>query len=156
PGIGALGSHTLDLIVDPDNTINEGGAAQESNNFANITLTVQPPPAGFTAILTPSSGQSVVSGNSLGVTGYVRDSGSNGIGGVVLNIELRSGATVLATNSTMSAGDGFFIGSITVPPTTHDGSYTILVTPPPTLIQPHTPTIAAPRSSPLLFQHLPP
>src|SRR2546428_802048 len=99
-GIGALGSHTLELIVDPDNTINEGGAAQESNNFANITLTVQPPPAGFTAILTPSSGQSVVSGNSLGVTGYVRDSGSNGIGGVVLNIELRSGATVLATNST--------------------------------------------------------
>src|SRR2546427_345989 len=43
-GIGALGAHTLELIVDPDNTINEGGAAQEGNNFANITLTVQPPP----------------------------------------------------------------------------------------------------------------
>src|SRR3989449_908684 len=154
-GISALGAHTLELIVDPDNTINEGGAAQESNNFANITLTVQPPPAGFTAILTPSSGQSVVSGNSLGVTGYVRDSGSNGIGGVVLNIELRSGATVLATNSTMSAGDGFFIGSITVPPTTQDGSYTIVVTPATTLIQPDTRTIAVQRSSSFLFQKVP-
>ena len=154
-GIGALGSHTLELIVDPDNTINEGGAAQESNNFANITLTVQPPPAGFTAILTPSSGQSVVSGNSLGVTGYVRDSGSNGIGGVVLNIELRSGATVLATNSTMSASDGFFIGAITVPQTTQDGSYTIVVTPATTLIQPDTRTISVQRSSSFLFQKVP-
>src|SRR5207245_9041758 len=129
------------LTADPDNTINAGGAAQESNNFANITLTVQPPPAGFTAILTPSSGQSVVSGNSLGVTGYVRDSGSNGIGGVVLNIELRSGATVLATNSTMSASDGFFIGAITVPQTTQDGQYSIVVTAATTMIQPDTRTI---------------
>src|SRR2546427_10042242 len=154
-GIGALGAHTLELIVDPDNTVNEGGAAQEANNFANITLTVQPPPAGFTAILTPSSGQSVVSGNSLGVTGYVRDSGSNGIGGVVLNIELRSGATVLATNSTMSASDGFFIGAITVPQTTQDGSYTIVVTPATTLIQPDTRTISVQRSSSFLFQKVP-
>src|SRR5438093_1172450 len=154
-GINALGAHTLELIVDPDNTINEGGAAQESNNFVNITLTVQPPPAGFTAILTPSSGQSVVSGNSLGVTGYVRDSGSNGIGGVVLHIGLRSCATALAMNSTMSAGDGFFIGTITVPPTTQDGSYTIVVTPATTLIQPDTRTIAVQRSSSFLFQKVP-
>src|SRR2546429_472434 len=109
----------IQVRTGPDLTVQPGSA----------TMTVQPPPAGFTAILTPSSGQSVVSGNSLGVTGYVRDSGSNGIGGVVLNIELRSGATVLATNSTMSASDGFFIGTITVPPTTQDGSYPIVVTP---------------------------
>src|SRR5256884_8136871 len=125
-GIGALRSHTLELIVDPDNTINEGGAAQESSNFAHITLTGQPPPAGFTAILTPSSGQSVGPRNSLGVTGYVRDSGSNGIGGVVLNIELRSGATVLATNSTMSASDGVFLWAVTVAPPPPGGSYTIV------------------------------
>src|SRR5438093_2129220 len=154
-GVATVGAHTLELIVDPDNTINEGGSAQESNNFANITLNVQPPPSGFTAILTPTSGQSVVSGNALSVTGYVRDSGSNGIGGVVLAIELRSGATVLATNSTMSASDGFFIGTIVVPSNTQDGQYSIVVTPATTLIQPDTTNIAVQRSSSFLFQKVP-
>src|SRR3989442_756249 len=37
-GVATVGAHTLELIVDPDNTINEGGSAQESNNFANITV----------------------------------------------------------------------------------------------------------------------
>src|SRR5437016_6051490 len=154
-GVATVGAHTLELIVDPDNTINEGGSAQESNNFANITLNVQPPPAGFTAILTPTSGQSRVSVNALSVTGYVRDSGSNGIGGVVLAIELRSGATVLATNSTMSASDGFFIGTIVVPSNTQDGQYSIVVTPATTLIQPDTTNIAVQRSSSFLFQKVP-
>jgi ribosomal protein L40E len=154
-GVAAVGTHTLELIVDPDNTINEGGSAQESNNFANITLTVQPPPAGFTFIVTPANGQSVVSGSTLAVTGFVRDSGSSGIGGVVLTIELRSGATVLGTNSTMSASDGSFIGSVGVPQNTQDGSYTIVVTPGTTLIQPDTRTIAVQRSSSFLFQNVP-
>src|SRR5712691_785541 len=154
-GVAAVGGHTLELIVDPDNTINEGGPAQENNNFANITLNVQPPPAGFTAILTPTSGQTVVSGNALSVTGYVRDSGSNGIGGVVLAIELRSGATVLATNSTMSDNNGFFVGTIVVPSNTQDGQYSIVVTPATTLIQPDTTNIAVQRSSSFLFQKVP-
>ena len=154
-GISAVGAHTLMLVVDPDNTINEGGTAQESNNFANITLNVQPPPAGFTALLTPSVGQSVVSGSALSVTGYVRDSGSQGIGGVVLNIELRSGATVLATNSTMSDSNGLFVGTITVPQSTQDGSYTIVATPATTLIQPDSRAISVQRSSSFLFQQVP-
>src|SRR6266571_2217903 len=154
-GVATVGAHTLELIVDPDNTINEGGSAQESNNFANITLNVQPPPAGFTAILTPTSGQSVVSGNAVSVTGYVRDSGSNGIGGVVLTIELRSGATVLATNSTMSDNNGLFVGTIVVPSNTQDGQYSIVVTPSTTLIQPDTTTIAVQKSSSFLFQKVP-
>src|SRR5438034_957981 len=154
-GISAVGAHTLMLVVDPDNTINEGGTAQESNNFANITLNVQPPPAGFTALLTPSAGQSVVSGGALSVTGYLRDSGSQGIGGVVLNIELRSGATVLATNSTMSDSNGLFVGTITVPQSTQDGSYTIVATPATTLIQPDSRAISVQRSSSFLFQQVP-
>src|SRR5438552_17536885 len=104
-GISGVVAHTLMLVVYTDNTITESGSAQESNNFANITLNVQPPPAGFTAILTPESGQSVVSGNSVSVTGFVRDSSSNGIGGGVLNIALRSGPSVPATDATMSARD---------------------------------------------------
>src|SRR5207244_2939807 len=134
---------------------NEGASAQESNNFANMTLNVQPPPAGFTALLTPSVGQSVVSGSALSVTGYVRDSGSQGIGGVVLNIELRSGATVLATNSTMSDSNGLFVGTITVPQSTQDGSYTIVATPATTLIQPDSRAISVQRSSSFLFQQVP-
>src|SRR5207245_2164910 len=86
---------------------------------------------------------------------YGRDSGSNGIGGVVLAIELRSGATVLATNSTMSASDGFFIGTIVVPSNTQDGQYSIVVTPATTLIQPDTTNIAVQRSSSFLFQKVP-
>src|SRR5437879_2017378 len=52
-GVSTVGVQPLELIVDPDSTINEGGVAQESNNFANITVNVQPPPQGFTAISTP-------------------------------------------------------------------------------------------------------
>src|SRR5207247_2345562 len=97
-GISAVGTHTLEIVVDPDNTINEGGSAQESNNFANMTLNVQPPPAGFTALLTPSVGQSVVSGSALSVTGYVRDSGSQGIGGVVLVVLAAAAAVAIGVS----------------------------------------------------------
>src|SRR3989454_6756914 len=55
----------------------------------------------------------------------------------------------------MSASDGFFIGTITVPQTTQDGSYTIVVTPATTLIQPDTRTISVQRSSSFLFQKVP-
>src|SRR2546426_336587 len=104
---------------------------------------------------TPTGGQSVVSGNAVSVTGYVRDSGSNGIGGVVLNIELRSGATVLANTSTMSDNNGLFVGTIVVPSTTQDGQYSIVVTPATTLIQPDSTTIAVQKSSSFLFQKVP-
>src|SRR3989441_11224048 len=42
-GVATVAAHTLELIVDPDNTINAGGSAHESNNFANITFTIQTP-----------------------------------------------------------------------------------------------------------------
>src|SRR3989441_8798372 len=42
-GVSAVGTQSLELIVDPDSTGNSGGLAQESNNFANITLDGQPP-----------------------------------------------------------------------------------------------------------------
>src|SRR3989449_301758 len=139
----------------PDLTVAPASPTMTVLQNQPFTLNVQPPPAGFTAILTPTSGQSVVSGNAVSVTGYVRDSSSNGIGGVVLAIELRSGATVLATNSTMSDSNGLFVGTIVVPANTQDGQYSIVVTPSTTLIQPDTTTIAVQKSSSFLFQKVP-
>src|SRR5205807_5968053 len=102
-GISAVGAHTLMLVVDPDNTINEGGIAQESNNFANITLNVAPPPNGYVAISTPAPSQSVEPGKEVVVTGYVRATDTDAaIVGISMTIELRSGTAVIATNQSIS------------------------------------------------------
>src|SRR6266581_2102909 len=127
-GLATLGTQTLELIVDPDNTINEGGVAQESNNFVNITLNVQPPPSGFVAIVSPTSNQKV---------------------------ELRSGAAVLASNTTMSGTDGFFIAGINVPAGLQDGSYNVVVTPSTGLVSPDTRTIAVQKSVSFFLTNVP-
>jgi len=156
PGISALGPQSIMLFVDPDNQINEGGSAQESNNFANITLDVQTPPNGFVAILTPSPGQAVTPGSALSVTGYVRDENSVGIVGVPLTIQLRSGASTLVTNLTTSQSpDGFFMGTINVPSNTQDGSYDLVVAPSTGPILPDTLTIAVRKSTSFLDQPVP-
>src|SRR6266540_306712 len=130
PGMALTGPATLELIVDPDNVINEGGVAQEANNFANITLNVIPPPEGTVAILSPENGQSFEPGKALSVTGYVRDTATlGGLEGVPLMVELRSGSTTVVSNSTTSGSQGFFIGTFTVPSGTQDGTYTVVVTP---------------------------
>ena len=144
-GVGTLGPQSLMLVADPDNVINEGGAAQENNNFANITLNVLPPPNGFVAILSPDPDQTVDPTLPLSVTGYVRDENATGLVGVPLRIELRSGTTVIAWNATVSQALGFFMGSIDVPSGTPDGSYSIVVTPTSGPIAPDTRTIAVRR-----------
>ena len=154
-GMPIAGPATLELIVDPNNLINEGGAAQESNNFANITLNVVLPPSGSASILSPSSGQSFEPGKPLAVTGYLRDTNSNGIEGVPVIIELRSGTTVLSTNTTTSGGQGFFIGTITVPSGTQDGSYSIVATPSASSISSGSVTIAVKTPGSILNQIVP-
>jgi len=150
-----LTATSLMLVVDPDNQINEGGSAQEANNFANITLTVLPPPDGFVAILSPTGGQTVEPGVPLSVTGFVRDTDSNGILGVPLTIELRSGSTVVASNTTTSGDLGFFLGTINVLDTTADGSYTIVVRATSGTISEDTRAISVQRSVPFLLQPVP-
>jgi len=154
-GIGLTGTQTLMLVVDPNNLINEGGVAQEANNFVNITLNVLPPPAGFVAILSPASGLTIEPGTALSVTGFVRDVDSNGILGVPLTIELRSGPSVVGSVQTTSGNVGFFLGTINVPGSTADGSYTITVTPTSGLITPDTRTIDVRRNVPFIFQPVP-
>src|SRR6266545_3834823 len=156
PGMALTGPATLELIVDPDNVINEGGVAQEANNFANITLNVIPPPEGFTAILSPENGQSFEPGKDLSVTGYVRDTASSsGLEGVPLVVELRSGSTLIATNSTVSGSQGFFIGTFTVPSGTQDGTYTVVVTPASSTISADQRTISVKTPGSILNQIVP-
>ncbi len=148
PGIGSLGPHTILLVVDPDNTVYEGGLAQKANNFANVSIDVQPPPGGFVAIAAPSVGQTLAPGSSLSVSGYVRDPNAIGIVGVNLTIELRSGSVVVASAQATSGINGFFLGTITVPGNLTDGSYVIAVTPTAGAIQAdaRTITVATPKA----------
>ena len=125
--IGTSGAHTLELIVDPDNTINEGGTLQESNNFANVTLNVLPPPQGFVAIGSPAVGATVNPGDTVTVTGYVHDNSGNAISGVTLTISLMSGTTDLSSSAATTDASGYFSGTVTVPAGTAGGSYTVVV-----------------------------
>src|SRR5439155_1750537 len=130
--------------------INEGGAAQEANNTATITLNVQPP-LGYVAMLSPTAGQTLEPGSSLSVTGYVRDqSTNNGISGVGLTIELRQGAAVLASNTTVTQSDGFFLGTVNVPSGLADGPYDVVVTPSSGIIGPQTQSITVKKTLPFL------
>ena len=143
------------LVVDPSNSINEGGAAQEANNYANLTLDVTPPPNGYVAIGTPGSGQTVDPGTALSVTGYVRDStNDNGISGIQLTIELRSPTAVIATNTTSSGTDGLFVGEIVVPDV-QDGAYSVVVTPTAGSITPQTQSITITKTVPFLNRTVP-
>src|SRR5438309_1545578 len=154
-GIPLTGNQQILLKVDPDNRINEGGAAQEANNTAAVTFNVLPP-QGYVAMMSPSAGQTLEPGASLGVTGYVRDqSTNNGIAGVALTIELRQGAAVMASNTTVTQADGFFIGTLAVAPGLPDGSYDVVVTPSSGIIGPGTQPITVKKTLPFLSSPVP-
>ena len=153
-GIGLTGQQTVQLRVDPDNRINEGGPANESNNAATVTVNVQPP-QGMVVLVAPTSGQTVEPGRDLVVTGYVWDQGSNGIPNVGLTIDLRSGTGTLATNTTMSQDGGFFLGTVHVPSGLQDGGYDIVITPSTGIIQSYTQSINVKTTVPFLNQPVP-
>src|SRR2546425_9938545 len=154
-GIPLTGNQQIILKVDPDNRINEGGAAQEANNTATVTLNVLPP-QGYIAMMSPSAGQTLEPGTSLGVSGFVRDlSTNNGIPSVALTIELRQGAAVKASNTTLTQADGFFIGTLTVPSGLADGSYDVVVTPSSSIIGPGTQSITVKKTLPFLSSPVP-
>src|SRR3989475_176030 len=154
-GIPLTGNQQIILKVDPDNRINEGGAAQEANNTATVTLNVLPP-QGYIAMMSPSAGQTLEPGTSLGVSGFVRDlSTNNGIPSVALTIELRQGAAVKASNMTLTQADGFFIGTLTVPSGLADGSYDVVVTPSSSIIGPGTQSITVKKTLPFLSSPVP-
>src|SRR5207237_1940241 len=75
-GIPLTGNQQILLKVDPDNRINEGGAAQEANNTATVTFNVLPP-QGYVAMMSPSAGPPLEPGGSVRRTGPVRDQHTN-------------------------------------------------------------------------------
>src|SRR5207245_4012319 len=100
-------------------------------------------------MMSPSARQTREPGTSLGVSGFVRDlSTNNGIAGVALTIELRQGAAVMASNTTVTQADGFFIGTLAVPSGLADGSYDVVVTPSSGIIGPGTQPIPAKKTPP--------
>src|SRR5438046_2219666 len=155
-GLTQPGAQTLMLVADPDNRINEGGSAQENNNFANITLNVAPPPKGYVAISTPAPSQSVEPGKEVVVTGYVRATGTDAaIVGISMTIELSSGTAVIATNQSISGDQGLFVGTLVVPADTQDGSYNVVVTPTAGPITPSNEALAIKKNVPFLYQTVP-
>src|SRR6266705_3560877 len=154
-GIPLTGNQQILLRVDPDNRINEGGAAQEANNTATVVLNDKPP-QGYVALLLPTAGQRVEPSASLSVTGYVRDASTNtGIAGVGLTIELRQGAAVMASNTTGTQGDGFFLGVLAVSSGLADGPYDVVVTPSSAIIGPQTQPITVKKTLPFLSSPVP-
>src|SRR3989442_5879496 len=107
-------------------------------------------------MLSPTAGQTIEPGSSLSVTGYVRDqSTNNGISGVGLTIELRQGAAVMASNTTLTQSDGFFLGTINVPSGLADGPYDVVVTPSSGIIGPQTQSITVKKTLPFLSSPVP-
>src|SRR5256712_12771029 len=107
-------------------------------------------------MMSPSAGQTLERGPSLGVTGCVRDqSTNNGIAGVALTMELRRGAAVMASNTTVTQADGFFIGPLAVPSGLADGSYDVVVTPSSGIIGPGTQPITVKKTLPFLSSPVP-
>ena len=149
-GIASLGAHTIELAVDPNDTIYEGGPAQKVNNVLNVSVVVQPPPGGFVAIAAPDVGQALTPGSTLSVSGYVRDPNAIGIVGVALTIELRSGTTVLANAPAISGLNGFFLATLTLPANLTDGSYLLAVTPASNTIQPDSRAVSVQTPVPFL------
>jgi subtilase family serine protease/ribosomal protein L40E len=153
-GIATVGNHTLLIVADPDNRLNEGGAAQEANNFANITVQVQPP-QGTIILSSPLEGTVMEPGN-LFVSGYVRDTDLAGIAGVDLTIAVYPGTSTTPTTSvqTISQDGGFFAATIPLAGAA-DGSYRVVVSSPQGLISQTSSTFTVHRTLPFLDQPVP-
>jgi ribosomal protein L40E len=155
--INTAGTRGLLVVADPDAALNEGGAPQENNNFANVTVVVAPP-QGTVTIGTPTNGTVIEPGVDFVVSGVVRDQNLAGIAGVPLNVEIRDGANTLITNLSVTSGPG---GTFTVffsRTTTNgfaDGSYRVVVTSPGGFILASSASFGVERKLPFLNQPVP-
>ena len=131
--IDTPGWTNLTVYVDPDNTLNEGGALEEGNNQARLTVNVQPP-LGSISVDLPLPGGNFQPGQQLIVAGFVRAADSRPIPNVFVEIVLMSGATEVAKVNTTSGSQGDFARGLPIPPTLADGPYTVVVRAPVGLI----------------------
>jgi len=124
-GIDApTGIHALAIVVDPNQQLLEGGATQESNNFANATVNLLPPAGSlFLEALPPT----VEPGTTMLVGGIVVDTSSGPLRGIVVTVSIEdSGGNVRSSVTTTSAADGTWIAQLTIPQGLAEGAYRIV------------------------------
>jgi ribosomal protein L40E len=154
-GIPTPSTVHLMMVVDPDNLLNEGGSAEENNNFANLTVIVQPP-TGQVNIGTPNNGTVYQPSDTILVQGVVRDNAENGIANLGLNLTvMQNGQPITGmgqTATTDSAGSFAFQVSLV---SLADGDYVIRVAPAQQSVASSDATFSVHRNVPFLNQPVP-
>jgi len=147
--------HTLMIVVDPDNVLNEGGATQENNNYANLTVSVLPP-TGRVYIGAPNNGTVYGPTDIILVRGVVRDTSDNGIAGLIVNVTVMQGSQAIAGMTYSQATDSAGAFAISVPVNNlPDGDYRIHVQPASTAVASSDATVSVRRVVPFLNQPVP-
>ncbi len=151
-------NQTLNIVVNPDHTLVEGGQGY-ANDYANVTITVTPP-VGRVFLTNPSSGAVFEPGTTIPVSGVVRDNtpAGNGVPNLALSVELlgSDGQVVAGPFSVRTDSNGVFLITLTLPSGLSDGTYTLNVaSSTPSGITPDTPSIVVHRNVAFLFQPVP-
>ncbi len=120
--IATPGTHTLMVVVDPDNLIHE---ANENNNFANITVVVLPP-QGTIYIGTPSNDTVFLPSDAISIFATVRDKAGNPISGLQVDVTVLRDGVAVSGLSTSAISDTNGQIQITLPlQGLADGNYQI-------------------------------
>ena len=154
-GIPTPGTKTMNIVVNPDRTLVEGGQGY-ANNYANVTLTVLPP-SGTVVIYTPIAGTNFDATLPVSVAGVVRDNtaAQNGIAGLNVTIALvRSDGSVAEQVSQTTDTNGLFQATLALGDMA-DGQYTLRVSSAQGTITPYTGTLVVKRNVPFLNSLVP-
>ncbi len=154
-GIATPATVRLMIVVDPDNRLNEGSPAQESNNFANLTVNVLPP-TGRVYIGAPNNGTVYGPTDTILVQGVVRDISQNGIAGLIVNVVVMQNGQAIAGMTYSQATDSAGAFVIQVPLNgLADGDYTLHVSPASSAVSSSDATVSVHRVVPFLNQLVP-
>ncbi len=151
-------NQTLNIEVNPDHTLVEGGLGY-ANNWANVTISVTPP-VGTVFLTSPGTGTTYGPSDQIPISGVVRDStiAQNGIPNLPMNISIvdANNNVVYGPISTTTDTNGVFYLTLTLPGTLPDGTYTLRVSSSTgTGIAAATPTIIIHREVAFLFSPVP-
>ena len=154
-GIPTPGSLTLNILVNPDHTLIEGGSGY-TNNLVNLAINVAPP-QGAISLYTPFAGTTFGPTDQVAVAGVVRDTtqAQNGIASLNVTIAIvRSDNVVLQSINQTTDSNGLFTAILTLADLP-DGTYTLRVSSSQGTIAPATPSIVVKRNVPFLNQLVP-
>ncbi len=147
--------HTLLAWADPDDNLTEGGAQQENNNYATFQVTVNPP-LGRIVINDPANNTKYQPGDTISVTGFVKDVNDAGIEGVTVVVRMRNSAGPVSDYNVSGMTDSS--GLYTLPfaiPDVPNGAYMVEVSVQGGQMFPVTHTITVEKIEPFLLQKVP-